>query len=279
MRYHQSVRARIMAEPLPQFDEPPVVETVLGVQFDRLPDFSPAHAGWFWREVLPKSWSKAKEVPRLPDAFEKFGDEDKVGVIGLGMRPPEPERIQLIEDADERMIQVQDSRFILNWRKRGSSPYPSYVTLLPEFREKFEAFRRFAISARLGDLNVNQWEVTYVNHVPRGELWHAPSDFRSLFPGLIAEVPAGGLTIDHLDCDWRFAMPDRLGRLHVGVKHAQLRGEPRAEVAVLSLTARGPVDPERQTWEQGFQRGHEAIVRFFAATTSREAHKAWKRRS
>src|SRR6266545_1380132 len=195
-----------MPEPLPQFDEPPVIETVLGVQFDKLPDFSPAHAGWFWRESLPSTWTKAKEVPRLPDSFERFGDEDRFGIPGLALRAPEPERIQLLQEDEERMIQIQDSKFILNWRKREGHRYPSYERLLPEFRKKFDAYRAFVMRSKLGELNINQWEITYVNKITKGQLWESTSDFARLFPGLCKAPPSDGFDLDHLDCDWRFAL-------------------------------------------------------------------------
>ncbi|OLB29539.1 MAG: hypothetical protein DMG41_37135 [Acidobacteria bacterium] len=46
----------------PKFDAPPVVETVLSVQFSSLPGFATAHAGWFWKEYLEKL---TEDVPPL----------------------------------------------------------------------------------------------------------------------------------------------------------------------------------------------------------------------
>ena len=39
-------------EPLPKFDSPPVIETVLGVQFTPLANFTGALAGSFWKSRL-----------------------------------------------------------------------------------------------------------------------------------------------------------------------------------------------------------------------------------
>ena len=39
---------------LPDFSSPPVVETVLSVQFDRLKAAHSAHFGLYWREVLSR---------------------------------------------------------------------------------------------------------------------------------------------------------------------------------------------------------------------------------
>ena len=71
------------ADDLPKFDAPPVVETALSIQFSRLPEFTTAMAGWFWKSYLTKladgaKWNKVVEVPRLEDEFEKFGEGDEL---------------------------------------------------------------------------------------------------------------------------------------------------------------------------------------------------------
>jgi len=38
---------------LPDFNEPPVIETVLGLQFDSLESFSIPHFGLYWSKILP----------------------------------------------------------------------------------------------------------------------------------------------------------------------------------------------------------------------------------
>src|SRR3989304_8583091 len=158
-----------MADPLPKFDAPPVIETVLGVQFSRLPGFSTAHAGWFWKSYLkgPERWPKVVDAARLEDQTERFGEEVWVRPVVRLTASGAAQRTQIIRADDERMIQIQDSRFILNWRKQ-SHDYPSYDVLVPEFRESFASFSRFVQDAGFGSLDLNQWEVTYLNHVPKG---------------------------------------------------------------------------------------------------------------
>ena len=46
------------------FERPPVVETVLGVQFKRLPGLTNAHLASFWRE-LGSDWPEIDFVPAL----------------------------------------------------------------------------------------------------------------------------------------------------------------------------------------------------------------------
>lgn len=109
-----------MSNGLPQYDAPPVIETVLSTQFGRLPSFTLAHAGWFWKNYLDESWVSAAEAARLGDVFERFGDErvwtqHAIQFVPMGT---ESHRLQILRDDQERMIQVQNTRFIQNWRKR-----------------------------------------------------------------------------------------------------------------------------------------------------------------
>lgn len=52
-----------VSEDLPDFDTPPVVETVLSVQFEPLPLVRPAHLGLLWNEYR-SSFPKTEERPR-----------------------------------------------------------------------------------------------------------------------------------------------------------------------------------------------------------------------
>ena len=51
MKARKSLRA-MQNSGLPTFDNPPVIETVIGVQFDQIPNLTSAHFGWYWREFL-----------------------------------------------------------------------------------------------------------------------------------------------------------------------------------------------------------------------------------
>jgi len=122
-----------MAQSRPKFKAPPVVETVLSIQFANLPGYSTAHAGWFWKVYLENpggqpslKWSQVVDAPRLEDEFERFGAEEKWVVPHIKLLPPsQSQRTQIIRSDGERMAQVQDSRFILNWKKQAGV-YPSF---------------------------------------------------------------------------------------------------------------------------------------------------------
>ncbi len=207
-----------------KFEAPPVVEMALSVQFNRLPGYTTAHSGWFWKEYLENlgdetsnRWNQLVETPRLDDQFELFGSDD-VWMPPLSMKflpGAQSQRLQIIRADNERMLQVQDSRFILNWRKQKSA-YPTYDTLLPEFRTMFHTFEAFVGETKLGPLAFNQWEVIYVDQLKKGEMWKSARDWNQIFPGLsmlpmnIPQVPPSD--DETLSADWRFSLADRRGQ-------------------------------------------------------------------
>lgn len=267
---------------LPRFDAPPVIETAISVQFARLAGFSTAMVGWFWKTYLSKipggeSWTKATETVRIEDQFEGFGSTELWHQLAFRMSPVEPQRTQISKVGDERLIQIQDSRFILNWRKQ-SGEYPSFDALVKEFRLIFPTFARFAADAEMGALEPNQWELIYINHIPKGDLWQTPKDWKNVLP-FLSFPPTGiaDISAQTLSSDWRFGLSENRGSLYVGLRHAKVPPS-TDDLMQLTLTARGPIDISKGwTLDDGLLIGHESIVRSFAAMTSGEAHKLWQR--
>lgn len=271
-----------------KFDAPPVVETALSVQFNSLPGFTAAHAGWFWKEYVEKlgdgpsnEWKQATEAAKIPELFEKFGAEDLWSLpsfrVTQGVMSP---RTQIIRADGERMLQVQDNRFILNWRKQKSA-YPSYETLLPEFRNMLNAFESFCSEAAFGTPVYNLWEVTYVDQVKKGTMWDSVRNLNRIFPALgrppVSAHHAPPSDDETISADWRFSLADRRGRLYVQLRQAKLQPS-NEEVIQLTTTTRGPVS-ETQSWEQGMNFGHDALRETFLAITSTEAQQFWKKGS
>ena len=266
-----------MPEGLPEFKAPPVIETVLSAQFVRLANFSTASVGWFWKQYLSAEWARAKDAPRIEDQFERFDEKSRVITPFIFRQSQEMEsRVQLIRADNERMIQIQNTRFILNWRKEQGH-YPTYKVLLPEFRGLFTKFQTFTQDAGLGEISLNQWEVTYVNHIPKGELWNSPSDWERILPGLYTPAAWSQVNLETFGGNWRFSLAGERGRLYIAVQHGRL--DPNGpDTLVLQFTARGFVDTERNwSLESGFELGHEHVVRTFASITSKQAQSSWLR--
>ena len=58
--------------PFPDYVDPPVVETILGVQFDPLASWRNAHLGVFWKTLNTDDWPNVSDAPPLQPQFERF---------------------------------------------------------------------------------------------------------------------------------------------------------------------------------------------------------------
>jgi uncharacterized protein (TIGR04255 family) len=72
----------------------------------------------------------------------------------------------------DRLIQLQQDRFINNWKGVGEN-YPRFEVLRGEFRKRWNDFALFSAEERLGPIIPQRVEVTYVNHI----LADSPADF------------------------------------------------------------------------------------------------------
>ncbi len=266
-----------MSEPLPSFKTPPVVETVLGVQFEPIRSLTNAHLGAFW-QTLGLDWPNVVDAPPLEQQFEQFGDERTWGPLGLQLKlTSEPaSRLQIRNKSNDRMIQVQNGRFHLNWLGQAGGEYPRYNNVRPEYDKLFSRFCAFVKNQSLGDLRLNQWEVTYVNHIPKGTLWNAPSDVPSVSL-LFASPPPLPMVAgpESLSGAWHFEITPKKGRLHVEIRHGRRTTPDDKEILIITLTARGSLSPADPRYDVGLDAGHEAIVRSFKALTTEKAHQIW----
>lgn len=106
------------------FENPPVVETVLSVQFESLEQLRTVHYGLFWQEVRTQ-FPRTEENPTLGSIVEKFDGSFPTiphpTIVGIDVMPVN--RLRLIDNEGQEMVQIQKDRFIKNWRKIGNNPY------------------------------------------------------------------------------------------------------------------------------------------------------------
>jgi uncharacterized protein (TIGR04255 family) len=266
-----------MPQAFPKFTNPPVVETVLGVQFAKLPGWTSGHGGWYWKRYLSDEWESAADAPPVQDQFELFGEERQWANPGLMLQLVDAIRLQISNKGGDRMIQLQPSCFLYNWQKQNTV-YPSYQTMLTEFKTLFAAFLQFAAEAKLGEVVPNQWELTYVDHFPRGGLWETPADWHRIVPGLLTDKAAlGGLPSESINAEWHYLIEPARGRVHVSLKSGRTTAaQEDSEVLLMQTTARGPIRQE-PGWglDEGLELGHNAVIAAFMEATSAEAHQAW----
>jgi hypothetical protein len=188
--------------------------------------------------------------------------------------------MQIKNRTGDQMIQVQNGRLHFNWLGSGGGNYPRYEVVRAGFSDALIRFKDFVATADVGQLQPNQWEVTYINQIPQGTIWQTPADWKFFEP--LCSVPSidGLVAGEDFTGEWHFVIPGQRGRLHIEWRHA-LSAAPdhsEREIVQLTLTARGPLDPKVSTPEQaivGLDLGHETIVRSFAALMNRSANSYW----
>jgi uncharacterized protein (TIGR04255 family) len=265
---------------LPAFTKPPLAETVFGVQFSEIPTLRNAHLGAFWKS-LGGDWPHVADAPPLPPQWERFNTQGAWRFPFMELLQPSA-RLQLRNKAQDRMIQLQNGRFHYNWIRRESAEYPRYAQLQIEFNEIFAQFRSFLENEGLPRLTFNQWEITYVNHLPAGPLWTRLADLRDVLSPLAGSVEKiGALRLESLEGAWHFEIEPQKGRLHIDWRHMQntIVGQTgESPILILNLTARGPLSEDNiGGLGAGMDLGHSEVVQAFAAITSKSAHKHWER--
>lgn len=268
--------------PLPNYKLPPVIETVLGVQFGRIAGFTNGHLGKFWSLLDRDEWPLPVDAPRLPPQHERFdgGTWAQMGTQ-ISFSQDVSSRLQIKNKDRNRMIQLQSDRFHFNWLGESGEDYPRYEKVRDGFEQAWRQFVDFATQGKPNDCQANQWEVTYVNHIPEGTVWHSPSDWGQFFR-LLGPSPAGVafLDLESFTGEWRYIIPEKRGRLHVewrrGMKKSE--GKPEQSIVSLTFTARGPIQQGADVSAgilAGLDLGHEIIVRSFQRFMSNEANKVW----
>lgn len=262
------------SQTLPSFDSPPVVEVTAGVQFQPLLSMSGPTLGPLrvrWRDMFPL----LEEQPALPPFLE--ADAHRGPAIQFSLSPVPPSRFIFSNPSGSNLVQLQNDRLIVNWRRNAQDPvYPRYRHIRSRFEDSHKDLTSFVAEEGLGSIVVNQVELSYINQIEE--------NLQSL-----ADPFAGwAWTVSHhLGKPSRsrsaatFEVPD-LGvppvRLHVSADPAtDLDGR---VVTFFTLTVRGaPVGSDLNAALGFLDRAHDHIVNSFTELTTVSMHEVWRRTS
>ncbi len=265
---------------LPLYNSPPVIETVLGLQFFPIEGFSLLHLGLFWSRVK-QEYPKYQIKPPLSPVVEQF-EGLKFSPQPLGVEfSHEPEvRCWLIDQRENHLVQIQKDRFHYNWKKAtGLEVYPQYDTCKPRFAREWERFSQFLTDEKLGQAEITQCEVTYVNHLDMGQGWSSYSELDKVFTGLSSLSDRKLLREpEHLSLNYVYVIPGKKGRLYIDVRPG-IRREDGTQIIQLHITARGkPASNQLDDLLQWLDLGHEWIVNGFTDITTQYMHTIWGRK-
>lgn len=266
------------------FDRPPVVETVLGVHFKPIRGLTTAHLGLFWELLGRDDWPKLRELGAIRPQIERF-DESPTAPLRFALEQIERPEVRLRLDGTDqsKVIQVQQNLLLTHW-VRNDAPYPKSTK--PVFLAVFSKWCEFLSRYRLPAPEPVQWEVTYINRIPAGELWSTPRDWQNVFRGVLLPPTVPDGSIESAMAEYHYRLSGDQGRLHVNVRHV-VQDQSAAGLIEVIMTARGavarpPTGGEtdglpivRESIVAGLDIGRLAIVRGFKAITSEKAHEYW----
>lgn len=257
---------RQKSDRLPDFKKPPLNEVVTGVYFERLEGFKLPHLGRFWNCVQDR-FPYCEEAPPLLQTLS----EDEL---------PWP-RVWLLNADKTSLLQIQKDCFLFNWRRvTGDESYPRYAKVVKEFLTYLKKFRAFLHDHDLPGPKIRNCELSYINHIPVGNIWQTPGETGKFAPDLKWRNTERFLPIP-TSTAWTgvFTLPEDFGRLTVNLKHGQRRmdGNP---LYILEFSAKGlGGDVSDSRIDEWFDLAHEWIVRGFCDFTDVDIQREfWERK-
>jgi uncharacterized protein (TIGR04255 family) len=255
---------------LPSYETPPVNEVVCGMRFHPLDKLRIPHIGLLW-DKFRQEYSIIQHASPIVGAK---GDIPVDNATGL----PLP-RVWFISKSDDQLIQFQSDRFYFNWRRR-QNVYPRYSYVIKNFEYVVDTIGKFFDEFELGKLKPIEYELSYINHMPKGQEWNTIDDLPGIFSDFIWGQITGRFLPNPENVAWQanFLLPEKKGLLAVNLKQA-LRSEDKLPLLVLELTVRGAGDStDKNTIREWFDVAHEWIVRGFTDLTTSKVQKVfWKR--
>lgn len=264
---------------LPAYGKPPVIEVAIGVQFAPLSEFSVAHAGLYWATIREVFGRVEEQAPILHIVEPPHGAPEQRPGLEITAKPELP-RVWFIDASGSRLLQVQRDRFLHNWRKvNPDDEYPRFPAVKDTFFHHWQAFNEFLAQNNL-KAQPDQCELTYVNHLRKGEGWNDMVDMEKLFTIFTWQTRSGFLPKpDSARWSLRFLLPENMGRLHIDVRPVSV--PPKNDPIIhFSLTARGRPQGEfsMESMSDWFTMAREWIVKGFADLADKITDDIWEKK-
>jgi len=237
------------AADLPDFKKPPVDEVAFGLLFPPLPNFSDGISSFFWESVR-NEYPKLEPVPRVEAQLEVLepGPPAPQSIILPAFQGPGQTRTWLTSSDDQFVVQVQNTRFFLNWRKRNHA-YPHFDDISPRFWKVYDLFVSTLEKHTGAHPALQQLEVSYINWIDDLDIsvFFKPTFAARASIANISNAPTSASTA------MRYLVNDEAGRpfagLHVQcVPSVRLAGGVAQQGAQLHLNFRAPFtyEPNRE---------------------------------
>jgi uncharacterized protein (TIGR04255 family) len=261
---------------LPDFNNPPLNEVVLGIQFTEPKGYQQIFAGEVWK-LFRDDYPRVQEQPPLTLNFELFGLQKQSTVIShlnFGVPGLLHNRFWFLTEKEDELIQFQPNRLLHNWRKIGdqSNVYPRFEFMIERFEKEINTFQSYVNKLGTQELLINQCEISYINHIVDENGILNLSDWLNF-------IYDEKLKLDGFNLQFTEAIEvnnNPVGRL---ICEASVGTTQEAKLMILlTLSFRGaPEDTNISSALEFIKKGRDLIVCRFTELTTETAHQKWGR--
>ena len=265
---HQ-VESSLPSGPLPSYKNPPVNEVVCGMRFNTPDKLRIPHIGLLWERFRA-------DYPIIQHAAPIASVKGEM-LVDLTTGMPLP-RVWFINKSDDQLVQFQFDRFYFNWRRRQND-YPRYDHVIKNFESVLNNIALFFDEFEFGKLSPVEYELSYINHIPKGQGWNTIDDLSKIFLDYTWKKTKDRFLPKPQKVTWNkeFLLPEKKGHLIVSLKQA-IRTEDKVPLLVLELKTRGINESEKiEGIREWFDLAHEWIVQGFTDLTISKIQKIWER--
>jgi len=243
------------------FDHAPLDEVIFAVDFSA-PELRSIAFGLYWENV-------SKRFPIAEEERQPFAPVHEELASG---ELPMLRRVWFESVDHTRLIQLQAYRFMFNWRRKDSEPYPQFERVLREFQEEFAEFCTWAVDYSGGiPVNASRLELSYINRLDSESGWTFPPKQEPLVRAL-CPLPEG---FDEPAVVSTYLIYRRaIGELYVVLR--PYHGS--SESAVSQFEIRCWSETKDSVSLDWFNEAHQEISNAFLALTTEHAQLQWGRR-
>lgn len=258
---------------LPKYDEPPVNEVVCHVAFSELKKLTAPHLGEYWR-LIKKDYPVVEEQNPIISPIES--DEPSPW--------PSLPRTWFVNPDNHALIQIQKDRFIHNWRKKDDEDnYPSFENVFKEFTQRLWQFENFLDENKLGEIKPVQFELTYVNHIPKDDrIWGSLDDLSNLFIAFSGSTSSKKFLSKMKGMSYvtNYSLPDGEGIFATKLDSA-IHNDTQKEILRLTMLTKGITkEKSLSSLSRWFNMAHEWIVLGFEDITTMSAQtEVWRKQN
>lgn len=243
-----------------KYENPPIDEIVCGISFDSIKELRSGHFGILWQKFRPDFPKVEDQNPINPILIEVFENPDKL---------PLP-RVWFIHRDENEIIQVQRNCFLHNWRKRRiDDEYLGYEKVAENFERYLSRFQEFLVEESLGHLVPKQYELTYIDIIPKGQGWESPGDLEKVFPNLLSLTKQSIFLNNIKGINWQIILelPNGLGEVAISIRNAQRISN---EQELIHMEFKAVSSQAYQPMRGWFDDAHNTITNLFCNLISDE---------